>query len=464
MKTIKKVLLGFLCLVFTNIAVAQSVEKCTHCKMDIKADAFKTKAESAADKIYYFDAIECLVNYLKTENENTFKTLQVTDYVNGQYIDAIGAHYLKSKGIPSPMGVNLSAFSTKADVLSFQKEKGGEVFTWEQLKEKFVSSNFGAVDHSHHHGRPDAYAPNGIMGDHLHLKGGLMISLRYMNMTMSGNREGSDKITDEAIYDRFMVAPQDMTMQMYMLGVMYAPTDNLTLMLMQNFARKDMDLTARMMMNGGMPMLRNFSTSSSGLGDLKLGLLYGLSKRDKISFHLNIGFNLPVGDIENRDATPMMADAKLPYAMQLGSGTFDVTFGGTLKGNGTKISWGIQQLNIFRTGENNQEYRFGNLHELHSWLGYGISKRLSVSIRLSGSSEGEISGADPELNPMMLTTANTGNYGGKLLRGAVGFNVLLVNNKLILGGELGTPLYQNYNGIFMNEELSFNVGLKYTLL
>lgn len=150
--------------------------------------------------------------------------------------------------------------------------------------------------------------------------------------------------------------------------------------------------------------------------------------------------------------------------MQLGTGTFDMTFGGTLKGNNDTFSWGLQQLNTFRTGENKQEYRFGNLHELHSWLGYGISKKISVAIRLSGSSEGEISGADSELNPMMVTTADTSNYGGELIRGAIGLNVLLANNKLVLSAEFGTPLYQNYNGIFMNEKLSFNTCLKYTVL
>ncbi len=464
MKTVSIYFLLYLSLGSYTYLNAQ-IDNCAHCNMNIVNDALKAKATTESGKTVHFDAIECLVNHLKIKEESSFRSLQVTDYLNRQFIDAANAHYLKSKAVPSPMGADLSAYKSEKDALSVQKEKGGKLYDWKKLKERFVPSSFGVSDHTeHHHHRPEAYAPNGIMGDHLHPKGGLMVSLRQMNMVMSGNREGSDKITDNAIYDRFMIAPQEMTMQMYMLGAMYAPTDNLTVMLMQNFARKDMDLTGRMVMNGGMPILRDFSTSSSGLGDLKLALLYGISKADKTSFHLNIGFNLPMGDIENRDATPMMVDAKLPYAMQLGSGTFDVMLGGTLKGNGAKFAWGVQQLNTFRTGTNNQEYRFGNLHELHSWLGYGISKKLSASIRLSGSSEGEISGADPELNPMMVTTADTENYGGELLRGAVGFNMLLANNKLVLGGELGAPLYQNYNGIFMNEELSFNIGLKYSLL
>lgn len=462
MQSIKIVSTFILCLFFTKTILSQS-GRCTYCKMDIKNDLFRAKVETDSGKVIHFDAIECLVNYLKTKDGGDNKNVWVTDYRTGQFINAADAYYLKSNAIPSPMGANLSAFSSEPEAVVVQKEKGGKIRTWKSLKERFESSNFGAVDHSHHHNRPDAYAPSGIMGDHLHPKGGFMVSLRYMNMKMNGNREGHHKITDDMIYERFMVAPQDMTMHMYMLGVMYAPSDKLTLMLMQNFVKKNMGLTARMMIDGGMPMLRDFSTSAAGSGDLKLGFLYGPYPNKKTTFHLNLGLNVPVGNIEHRDATPMMEDAKLPYAMQLGSGTFDLTFGGTLKGSGNKFSWGLQQLNTFRTGTNKQHYRIGNLYELHSWLGYGISGKVSTSLRVSGSSEGTIKGGDPELNPMMVTTANTDNYGGEMVRGAIGLNLLLANSKLLLGGEIETPLYQNYSGICMDVELTVNACAKYTV-
>lgn len=440
----------------------QSTHQCALCKMDINNDKFKAKAITSNPGTHHFDAIECLVNYLKTKKEGDFEQLLVTDYNTGDYIEAKSAYYLKSRALPSPMGANLSAYISKEDAQFAQKEKEGTVMDWETLKARFVSSNFGFHDHTSHQHGPNSYAPSGVMGDHLHPKGGFMVSVRYMNMAMSGNREGRDEISNEQIFDDFMVAPQNMTMQMYMLGAMYAPSDRLTLILMQNFGKKDMDLTVQMMMNG-MPMLNNFSTSSSGLGDLKLGLLYGLCSGEKLSFLINTKLNLPIGDIENRDATPMMADAKLPYAMQLGTGTFDFTLGGTLKGSVGSFSWGVQQLNTFRTGTNNEDYRFGNLYELHSWLGYDVSNTIGLSIRVSGSSEGDISGADPELDPMMVTTADPSNYGGELVFGAAGLNILMLQDKLVLGAEISLPLYQNYNGIFMDADYTFNACAKYTV-
>ncbi|WP_190811473.1 nitrous oxide reductase accessory protein NosL [Flagellimonas sp. S3867] len=451
----------FLCLIFTGLT-AQTYKQCAHCKMDVKNIKFQAKAAKNGGKTYHFDAIECLVNYLKTKEEGDFNQLWVTDYNTEKYIEAASAYFLKSKSLPSPMGANLSAYSSEKDAKAGQKTDEDEVMDWGTLKKQFVSSNFGAVDHSHHHHGPGSYAPSGIMGDHLHAKGGFMVSLRYMKMAMSGNREGSNEISDEEIYQRFMVAPQEMTMQMYMLGVMYGVSDKLTLMLMQNFVKKDMDLTARMMMNN-MPMLRDFSTSSDGLGDLKLGLLYSIMSTEKLSFHLNTKFNIPIGDIENRDATPMMANAKLPYTMQLGSGTFDITFGGTLKGNHGDFSWGIQQLNTFRTGTNNEGYRFGNLYELNSWAGYALSNNVGATIRLTGSKENEIKGMDSELNPMMVTTADTNNYGGERIWGGAGFNIGLAKNKLVLGAEISFPLYQNFNGIFMDSDHTLNTCAKYTI-
>tara|TARA_R110002051_G_scaffold7699_2_gene34183 strand:- start:14334 stop:15617 length:1284 start_codon:yes stop_codon:yes gene_type:complete len=427
--------------------------------MKIKDQKFIATAIDQNNSVLEFDAIECLINYQKTEKD--IHTLNVTDYNTGNLIDATTAFYVKSNDRPSPMGAFLSAYASKDDALQVSS---GSVMNWTALLEKFKNSSYGAVEHSHHnHHRSDAHGPIGIMGDHLHPKGGLMVSFRTMHMAMDGNRRGSDKIEDQDIFQDFMVAPQDMTMQMYMLGIMYAPSDELTLMLMQNFATKEMNLTAQMMMPNGMTMQRDFETQSTGVGDLKIGALYSLWSSLNTTAHLNGAFNIPIGDIQNRDDTPMMNDIKLPYAMQLGSGTFDVTIGATLKGNTDNLSWGIQQLNTIRTGRNSEDYRFGNLYELNLWGAYSFVPQFSTSLRVQGTSEGTITGIDSELNPMMVTTASTNNYGGEILRSYIGFNGL-INNNLSLGIEIGLPLYQKYNGIFMNETLTINAGVKYSIL
>lgn len=466
MKRINILSVFFIFFFFISIQ-AQNTNSCAHCNMIIK-DSLHIASAKIDNKTIQFDAIECLVNYIKTRDEVTFSTLQVSDYNTGKLTDAKTATYLQSEAIPSPMGANLSAFKNEKEAIQLQKDKGGEIFSWEEIITKFKDSKFGAVNHSHHnHNRPDAHAPIGIMGDHLHEKGGLMVSLRYMHMTMDGNTSGTDAISDNAIYNSYMVAPQDMTMQMYMLGVMYAPSDNLAIMLMQNLVQKDMNLTARMLMDG-MTMTQDFSTSTTGLGDLKVGAMYGLYTNHKTSLHINGNVNIPVGDIENKADTPMMDNAKLPYAMQLGSGTIDMTLGATLKGNFTNASWGTQILSTFRTGKNSQDYRFGNVYQLNIWGAYNLSKNFSVSGRVLGMLEGKLEGADPDLNAMMVPAADTSNYGSDKIKTFIGFNIAFPKDSslkdLRFGIEAGAPVYENYNGIQMNEDLSINFGVKYNVL
>ncbi len=466
MKRINLLSVLLVCLFLIKVS-GQNSHQCIHCNMTIQDELHKALAKTNS-KTIHFDAIECLINYLKIHDEKSFSSLEISDYKTGELTDAKTATYLKSKAIPSPMGANLSAFKHQNEAENLQNEKGGDVYTWEDIKLKFKDSKFGAVDHSHHdHYRPDAHAPIGVMGDHLHEKGGLMVSLRYMNMAMDGNKSGTSDISDTEIYNSFMVAPQKMTMDMYMLGIMYAPSNKLTLMLMQNFATNNMDLTARMIMNN-MPMLHDFSTRSSGLGDLKIAAMYGLFNNHKSSFHLNGKLNIPIGDIENRGDTPMMNDIKLPYAMQLGSGTFDMTLGATYKYNCTTTSWGTQFLGTFRTGKNSEDYRFGNRYQLNLWGAYKVSANFSFSLRLLGVSEGKLSGMDPDLNPMMVTTANVNNYGSDKIKSFVGINMSFPKTSglkdLRLGIEAGAPIYEDYNGIQMNENLSLNFGIKYNLL
>jgi len=44
-----------------------------------------------------------------------------------------------------------------------------------------------------------SHAPIGVMGDHLHKAGEWMLSFRTMTMSMSGNLQGSESISPEAI-------------------------------------------------------------------------------------------------------------------------------------------------------------------------------------------------------------------------------------------------------------------------
>ena len=99
--------------------------------------------------------------------------------------------------------------------------------------------------------RVDSHAPIGVMVDHTHDRGEFMLSYRYMFMHMDGHRAGTDKLSTSEVHDRgFGAAALEMDMEMHMLGAMYAPTDNLTLLVMTNYVLNDMTLERSPMMMG----------------------------------------------------------------------------------------------------------------------------------------------------------------------------------------------------------------------
>jgi len=456
-----KYLLILLMVIPTVMVGAQEInlgkDQCAHCSMIIRDQQFAALAIDNQDKAFRFDAVECLVNFLKTKDEADFKQLLVTDFPNpGQWIAADKAVYLKSQQIPSPMGAYLSAYTDEALARNVSRKNKGKIFSWEELKIRFEKSQFGQVNHPDHHHGSGTYAPIGIMGAHVHHKGGFMMSFRTMQMNMKGNVSGSINISDQQIFTQYMMSPKGMRMTMYMLGLMYAPTDKLTLMLMQPYRVSQMDMETKKGMQ--------FETRSQGPGDTKVLLLYNLLANHVASFHLNGGLSIPSGNINQTADTPMSDDARLPYTMQMGSGTFDYTLGGTFRFASGKYAFGLQQLNVLRTGTNSAGYRLGNQYQLNAWTNYQLNQWLSVTGRVNGTQQGSISGSDELLNKMMSPTANAANSGSAIFLGGLGLSICppTIGN-LRLGVEWLHPLYQSVSGIQMKATQSFNLGLQYML-
>ena len=308
--------------------------------------------------------------------------------------------------------------------------------------------------------RPDGHAPISIMGDHVHHKGGIMISYRYMTMAMRQLRQESDDVTNTEAHANYMVAPQAMVMNMHMLGAMYAPTDKITLMVMANYLENSMDLQMR---NG-----KSFSTNSNGLGDVTVGALYSLFNKNKKSLHAQLAVTIPLGSIEEMDTTPMSMgnEIQLPYPMQLGTGSFGTKLGLTYLGQCDLFSWGHQLTGLINLNDNDQDYRFGNRYSLNNWIAAKAGNNLSVSIRIEGLLIEKINGSSALLNPMMVTTADTSNSGGKFINSGFGLNYMITKNRLKglrIATEISTPLYQDLNGIQLKQNYNLTFGLQYAM-
>ncbi len=301
--------------------------------------------------------------------------------------------------------------------------------------------------------RPDGHAPLGVMGEHMHHAGGWMLSYRYMRMAMAGNRSGTDGVSTANVLNNFMVAPTSMTMEMHMFGAMYAPRDFLTLMVMIPYLDVQMNHLTR--------MGARFSTSSTGLGDIKLTGLFRLYEWGRHHLHFNAGFSFPSGSISERGNTPAAANAILPYPMQLGSGTFDLWPGVTYLGQTDNWSWGGQGIGAIRLGTNRRDYKLGNRLHLTAWGARRWTSWLSSSLRLAGQIWGDITGADSALNPAMVPTADPDRRGGERIDLWVGFNFslpfrFLKGHRVAIEG--GLPLYQNLDGPQLETDWQLVVG------
>jgi len=306
--------------------------------------------------------------------------------------------------------------------------------------------------------RPDGHAPISIMGDHMHKKGELMFSYRFMSMQMDGMLAEDKSVSTEEVHSAFMVAPEKMTMQMHMLGAMYAVSDQLTIMAMANYLQNDMGLQTR--------MNREFKTTSSGLGDVSLSALINLRNQNRKRWLAIAGVSLPTGDIDQRDDTPMRGNAPLAYPMQLGSGTVDPFAGLTFLGQANRFSWGAQGRYQLRIGENQEAYRFGNLIQAKGWGSYYLGESSSLSLSANYWMIDQIDGMDEDLNPMMMPLFDATNSGRAQVDIGLGSNFYISEGafkNLRTGAEFLVPVWQNVQGLQMENSWMLVLGMQYSL-
>lgn len=308
--------------------------------------------------------------------------------------------------------------------------------------------------------RPDSHAPIGVMGDHIHKTGEWMLSYRFMYMEMEGLLNGDNSLSNSE-YDNvtpYVIRPDEMQTQMHMLGIMYAPTDNITLMASLPYQVKNMNLS---MSDSGMA----FETQSSGWGDAKLGSLIRLPFLSSVyhRMHINLAFTLPTGTTSKRDNTPMMKNALLPYGMQTGFDTWQVESGLTYSGHQQhgRFSWGAQILKKSSLEDNSHGYKAGDETTVNGWLSYLLTENISTSIRLNYFDRDGIEGEDSRLNPMMVSTAVVGNYAMQKASLFLGANFVLVNGALKghrIALEIGKDIDEHHEGIGMNADTNFTLG------
>jgi Putative MetA-pathway of phenol degradation len=317
----------------------------------------------------------------------------------------------------------------------------------------------------------DTHAPAGVMFDHMHKAGEFMVGFRHAYSSASGDMlHGSDKAGDQEIIDngckpnKCSMVPSDMAMNMYMLDIMYAPTDWVTLMVMPMYMSHDMimrPLQSSMSAMGHMDHMDHMemddtmahgghmggshSHGTEGWGDTIFGPELRLAHGP--DYHLQFApmFSAPTGNVDYK-----MNGAFTHYMMQLGSGTWDFIPSITYTGRADRVTWGAQVLGVVRLEEENDSgYQLGDVFQATGWGSYRLANWISASIRglytEQGKIEGHYNGPHGHASPPDLQF----NYGGRFWDIGFGINTVVPSGTfkgLRLSAEWLQPVGEDVNG------------------
>ena len=120
------------------VPIEYGTDGCHFCRMTIVDKVHAAEVVTKKGKVYKFDASECMINFMDEFDNSTIELYLTNIYTEPEtLIDATQATFLISKNVPSPMGGFLSAFKNKEDALKVKEQKGGKLYSWEELLDHY---------------------------------------------------------------------------------------------------------------------------------------------------------------------------------------------------------------------------------------------------------------------------------------------------------------------------------------
>jgi len=266
-----------------------------------------------------------------------------------------------------------------------------------------------------------------------------MVGYQFMSDRLDGILDGTHGVTAADVLGRFQTTPVDMSMQMHMAMVMYAPTARLTLMVGVPYVKMSMGELHR---DGTRSTER-----SDGIGDLEFRGLYSLYSTPHLRHRIlaNLGVGVPTGSVDQLDAEGIRTE----YPMQTGSGTLSLLPGITYLGQALPWSWGADASSTVRVGTNVHGYRFGNRFEPKIWVARQLTKVVSLSAGATGEVWDNIHGSDALLDATDEPAKDPSLQGGKRLNASLGITVhpakgFFTGQQILIQGDV--PVIQSLNG------------------
>jgi copper chaperone NosL len=112
-----------------------NTDNCDYCRMTIADARFCSELLTAKGRIYKFDDVACMVNYMKENHTSAGTKMYIADYLNpNALVDVEKASYIKGGTVKSPMGGNTAAFSNADSAAAYSGRTGGFKTVWSELQ------------------------------------------------------------------------------------------------------------------------------------------------------------------------------------------------------------------------------------------------------------------------------------------------------------------------------------------
>lgn len=286
---------------------------------------------------------------------------------------------------------------------------------------------------------------------------------QFNQLDLGGYKNGTSNLSqDEVLWrgpgnprtnENFPVLPTNISQQVHIFRIGRTLTTKTRLSLTIPMIRQSTDHISIV------PGYGNFIIKSEGLGDIKVGIQHRIEIDWPGNISLNAGLSVPTGSIDELGDTPRSpGEQQLPYTMQLGSGTWDVTLGYLWSSADSK--WRSSAKTIIRLGKNDRNYRLGNHYSTLLIRQFELVSIFRPYMGLELRLLEKIDGQDDEITvpgnfPYPASITNPDLFGGTSINLLAGAELKTQYGAWQI--DLGSPLYQNLNGPQSQNKLKFSL-------
>ena len=304
--------------------------------------------------------------------------------------------------------------------------------------------------------RPDAHAPVGVGLDHLQGAGEFLFTYRLLHTENEGTRIGADTIPAIRILQDYEMTPLSVSAQSHRLEAAYGVLDWFTVWGSLPFLRTTSEIASEQFLA---------ESRNTGVGDLEIHGLFSAYEAWPHRAHISLGLSVPTGSIDELGVTPASHPDEqiLPYGMQHGSGTLDLRPALTFMSENEHGTFGAQARAVVRVGENSRDYSLGHRGEATAWVAPRFNDWFSGSARLNWERWGDVSGADPELDPAAMPASNPFLQSGSRVDLPIGVNVHFAEGPLRgnrIAAEFTFPVHHDLEGPQLGRDWGFGLTVQ----